>query len=305
MNAKPTLPAWDDLHVFLATARSGTITRAGHALGVDASTVHRRLAKLEATLRTRLFDRSQTGYSLTSAGEELLEHVARIEQETLAIGRRIADHDEGLHGHVRLATVGDLACTLLPKIIGRFLERNPNVTVDVAVDEAATDLGRRHADVAVRLGAKPREADFVARHICRIGLMMYASKSYLDEHPRPRRLEDLARHRIVLGDDAFDRNPMELHVRRHTAGATVAFRSNAMLARLGAVRDGLGVGMLPRFTADRERSLVRLFAVQRPDLPADMWLVRHVDVRHVARVRAFAAFVYDALRAERHAIEGM
>jgi DNA-binding transcriptional LysR family regulator len=296
-------PSWDDLHVFLAAARRGTLTAAAGDLRIDASTVHRRLARLERELGARLFDRSQAGYSLTSAGEELLRHVARIEDETLAIGRKIGGLDQGLRGTVRVSTVDDLACTLLAPIIAGFRREHPLVDVDLHVYNDHTNLARREADVAIRLGARPRDPDVVARHVCRLGLVVYGSRAYVRAHGRLRRLEDLPRHRVVLGDDTWNGNPIEEHVRRLAAGATVTFRSNSMLARLAAVRDGLGIGMLPCFSADRERSLVRLATVVRPEAPADLWLVTHVDLRRSARVRAFADFAYDALLAARKTIE--
>jgi DNA-binding transcriptional LysR family regulator len=261
------------------------------------------LAQLESELSTRLFDRSRTGYALTAAGEELLAHVARIENEVLTVGRKIGGLDQSLQGRVHVATVDDLAFTLLPPIVRSFREQHPHVAVDVTIYNDIADLARRQADVAIRLGSKPREPDVVARHVSRIGLTVYGSRSYLRKRSRPKSLADLAEHVLVAGDDLQSFGPMEHILRRYCPGATIAYRSNSMLARLAAVRDGVGLGVLPCFAADEEQALVRVLPVLS-EIAADVWTVVHMDMRGSARVRAFVDFIHERLTAVRAKIEG-
>lgn len=297
------LPDWDDLEVFLATARQGTLAGASQQLGVNASTVQRRMNKLEDELRTRLFERSQRGYALTSAGEELYEHVLNMEREVLAVGRKIGGRDEALRGTVRVSTVDDLAVTVLPPLLRRFRARHPGVCLEMTVASEFLDLARRQADVAIRLGRKPTGPDIVAKHVARVGVGIYGSKAYFRKHPPPRKLPELARHELVMGTEAMGRLPMERVMREHGSPERVAYRSNSLLARLHAIRAGIGIGFVADFAAGADRSLTRL-PFDLPETSGDMWMAIHVDLRRNARVRAFVDFVYEGLTSLRARFEG-
>lgn len=294
VDARPA--SWQDLQFFLATARGGTLSAAAQLLGVNASTVQRRLCALEATLHARLFEKSPRGYALTEAGSELLEHAVAIEAEIQEAERRIAGRDQSLGGIVRVTTADDLAILVLGPILRDFRVRHSRVCIDLAVDSDAADLARREADVAIRPGYEPRVDDVIARRVCRIGVALYASRHYIARHGRPEPLERLAEHSLVRSDAGRSHLPMERFLDRYAKPAAAAFRSNSMLARLAAVRDGLGAGMLPCFIGDPETSLVRIGPI-RPEVSATLWILIHADLRRNARVRAFAEFAHESLLA--------
>jgi DNA-binding transcriptional LysR family regulator len=295
-------PSWSDLQVFLAIARGGTLAAAAGSLGVNASTAQRRIGKLESELATRLFDRTQRGYSLTAAGEELLGHVLTIEQEILAIERRIGGRDQSIEGTVRVATVDDLATRVLPAILAEFRRTHPRVTIDVEISSGFTDLVRRRADVALRLGRKPTLADLVVKHVSRVDVALYGSRAYLRARGRLECLEDLRHHAVVRGADQMHGLAMERIVDRHADPARIAYRSDSMLARASAIRDGLGVGFLGCFVGEKERTMRRV-ALAFPEASSNLWMVVHADLRRNARVRAFVDFVYEKLTALRPLFE--
>jgi DNA-binding transcriptional LysR family regulator len=299
MNARPS---WNDLQVFLAAAREGTLAAAAEALGVNASTVQRRIGKLEAQLATRLFDRKQRGYSLTAAGEELFVRVLTIEQEVLAVDRHIGGRDQSLQGTIRVATVDDLATGVLPPILRDFRRKHSRVTLEVGIGSDFVDLARRQADVAIRFGRKPALGDLVVKHISRVDVALYGSRDYFRAHGRPERLEDLRHHCIVRGDAQMGDLPMERIMDRHGDPIRIAYRSNSMLARACAIRDGLGIGLLGCFAGENDRTLERI-DLAFPEAASDLWMVVHVDLRRNARVRAFVAFVHEALLALRPMFE--
>lgn len=134
----------------------------------------------------------------------------------------------------------------------------------------------------------------LARRVCDVGIALYASRSYLHQHGPLASLESLAGQRIVRADEARARLPMEKLLDRYMAGASTVLRSNSMLARVAAVRDGVGVGLLPCFIADAERGLVRIGDVI-PEASAALWILIHPDLRRNARVRAFVDYAYDEL----------
>lgn len=293
---------WSDLEIFLSLARDGTLAAAAITLRVDASTVQRRIGKLEHGLKTRLFDRSQRGYSLTTAGEELLSHVLEMERHAVAAQRKVVAHDESLTGVVRVTTVDDLAVMTLPAIVQQFREQHPKLTVQVDVRTSLADLGKQQAHVAIRFGERPSEGDVVAKQLARVDVALYASAAYLKRHGRLARLEDLRRHAIVRGDEQVRGLPTERLIDRYCEPAQTAFRSNSFFARLGAVRDGVGVGFLSYFMAERQKGLTRLPFVF-PDAASHLWLLVHVDIRRNARVRAFVEHAQAALVALRPQFE--
>lgn len=293
-----SLANWSDLEMFLAAARHGTLAGAAEALKINASTVQRRIGKLETELETKLFDRSPRGYALTPAGEELFTHVLQMELQAIAIARRVAGRDQSLEGPIRIATVDDLAIGILSPLLRTFGQRNPRVTITVDLGSHFADLARRQADVALRFGEKPSTGDVIARHLIRADVAVYGSRGYFRTHGRPKGPEELHRHAIVCGDESMSRLPMERHIRAHTEPENIAYCSNSMLARLVAVRDGIGVGYLPCFMAHRERSLERL-DLGLPPVGADIWMLVHADLRRNARVRALVDFLsteFDKLR---------
>lgn len=301
MNAQQI--SWDNLEFFLMTAREQTLVAAAKKLGVNHSTVHRRISALEDQLGTLLFDRSPQGYALNPAGEELLEHVVSIEREVMAIDRKMMGRDQRLVGIVHVATVDDLAVSLLPEILSEFRALHPSVTIVLEVETDFADLARRQADIAIRFGELPDAADVVGRRIATARTAAYASVEYLETHGSPDELEQLAEHEIVRGTEHFARLPTEQLLDRYGSKAHIVMRSNSMLARLAAVRGGVGIGFLPCFMADPEPSVERL------ELPTGrtggpIWMLLHSDVRTNARVRAFSDFAYERLVEQRGLFSG-
>ncbi len=294
--------SWGDLELFLSIARGGSLAAAASTLGVDPSTVHRRVGSLEQSARTRLFSRSPRGYALTNAGQELLPHATAMEAEMAEARRKLAARDEALVGVVRVAAIDDIASVLSP-IVASFRLKHPRVTVAVEMRSGFADLARQQADVAIRMSTRPLGGDLIAKHIAKLAVAFYGSRAYFAEHGRPARVEQLREHAIVRGDANGPVMPGERTLDSHSSADRVAFRSESMIARLAAVRDGVGIGVLPCLMADPERTLVRLpFAVSDPDV--NVWLLIHVDLRQNARVRIFTEHAHAALLARRDLFEG-
>jgi len=253
-------------------------------------------------MRSRLFERSQRGYSLTSAGEDLLGHTVAMEDQVLAARRKVVARDDSLAGTVRVATVDDLAISVLSPIISAFRVQHPSVTVAVDVSSGFANLARQQADVAIRLGGSPPEGDVIARQVLKAHVGLYGSRSYLSKHAPLRRLEDLGEHAIVRGDETAASMPMERTMDRYADPGKTAFRSASFFARLAAIRDGMGVGFLGCFMGDREKTMRRL-PFSFPELTAKVWMLVHVDMRRNARVRAFVAHAQAALVAQRALFE--
>lgn len=292
---------WDDFRVVLALARSGTLSAAALQLHVDQSTMSRRLAALEAASGARLFERTPTGYTLTSAAEAVREHAEEIESRAIAIERQLAGRDARPEGVVRLAASDSFATWFLlprwPELCAAF----PGVTVNLVTGNRAVSLSRREADVSLRL-SKPDEPSLVARRLGRAAWALYASPAYLARHGKPSLRTGLAGQHVV-GFDAELRGTLGARwLAQHATRAKVALSTSSLVTQAAAVVAGLGVSPLPCVFGDREPGVVRA-------LPAtlghhDIWLVVHPDVRGSARVRAVMDFCAALIEREAALLSG-
>jgi DNA-binding transcriptional LysR family regulator len=293
------LEDWDDLRFFLAVAREGGLSPASRELGVNQSTVSRRITQMEESLAARLFDRQARGYALTAVGEEMLALASVIEDDVLVLSRAVAGADRELRGTVRVTTVDELFECIAPHL-KIFRERYPGIDLEVNSEPRMYSLSRREADVAIRPGGKPTEDDIVGRRLVQLPMAAYASSGYLTGCKRPRRAADLAKHPLI----GFSGGRLGASdIREFVDGGRVAIRTNSMSGQAIAAKAGLGVALLPRFIGDPEPRLVRLFKLPS-DGAAYLWLLIHSDLRQTARVRAFVDFMTEAIVTDRKLYEG-
>jgi DNA-binding transcriptional LysR family regulator len=293
---------WGDLRLVLAVLRAGTLTAAAQALGVNQSTVTRRLLALHQALGARVLERRGAAYVLTPLGERLRPMLAEMEERALALERAAHGLDARPAGVVRITTVDALAVRLLAPCLARFRARLPEVTLEIDSSSRTLDLARREADLALRLG-RPRPETLVARKVGRMGFTLYASRGYLKTHRVPPMGESLEGHALIDDDADQAWAPEVKWSRSLLAGARVAARAQTWQGRLAAVESGAGIAVLPCFLADEGKSLRRLY----PDtlMHDDLWLLVHPELRHVARIRVVYDFVV-ALVAENAArLEGV
>jgi DNA-binding transcriptional LysR family regulator len=292
-----TVIDWNDLRYVLAIQRAGTLARAAAELGINATTVGRRLTSLEEQVAARLFDRTKDGYVLTHAGRDLLAHAERMEREVLAVEREVSGADRRAAGLVRLSTTEMLVTRFLGPYLPRFHARHPEVTLDVACTLRSVSLGRRDADVVLRL-SRPREDDVVARRLATVPLSLYAAPAYVAEHGRPKRPDrSLRGHRVLMfaAVRAFAVENTWLEARLD--GAQVVLRSDSVSSVYAAAVAGAGIALLPRRVADAEAGLVALETRSAPE-PREIWQAVHRDLLRSARVKAVLDFLAEVVAAE-------
>jgi DNA-binding transcriptional LysR family regulator len=292
-NMQPML--WDDLRVFLAVHRLGSHKRAGRLLGVDATTIGRRIATLEGALGVRLLLRTPERVQATAAGLRLVPHAERMETEALDAERKLLAADSRLEGSLRV-TAGDglVQYVLLPALV-EFRREHPLLTLDLRADTRLLDLSRREADVAVRL-LRPREPALIARRLGEMRLSLFASQDYLDRRGAPRSLAALSTHDFIGFDAALDDLPQVKWLRRALPEPRYVVRANTTVAQVLACAEGHGIALLPLFVAPREPRLKRL--MPRLVGPSrDMWAVTHADLRANPRTEAFLAWLTQTVAA--------
>lgn len=293
---------WTDLQYFAAVSRTGGLARAARELGVNHSTVFRRINALESDLGVRLFERTAGGYTLTAAGEEMMAAAARVEEEITALDRRISGRDYRLSGTIRVTTTDTVGLWFVQPYLFQFHQHYPGIQVELIISGEFFSLSKREADVAIRPTQNPPE-ELVGRRVSNIAWAVYGSRDYLKDRARLRKPLDLARHTIVCGDDSLAHLPATRWVRAHARETAVVYRSNSMMTQLSAVKAGFGLAVLPCFLADPEPTLLRALP---PDasLTSGLWLLTHRDLRDTARIRAFMDFIAQSIRSQQPLLEG-
>ena len=281
---------WDDLELILALARRGTTAEAGVALGVNQSTISRRLGALNASVGVALFHRDGRRLVPTAAGREAVATAERMEAEALRLQRRLSRENVRLEGSLRLSATETALVHLLPDAIASFARRYPKI--ELRIDSTATlaDLERRQADVVVRITDSPKPS-LVGRRFGRFAYALYARHDVGESataigYPPPR--GDLATR-------AWFQERFPDHV------VTCRVASDALQYHL--VRAGLGVAQLPCFIGDVDPTLVRV-----PNTPleygSELWVLTHQDLRRTARVSVLREHLHEALGRRRDLIEG-
>jgi DNA-binding transcriptional LysR family regulator len=293
--------AWDDFRLVKAIADARGLAGAAERLGVNHSTMFRRLGQVEDALGFALFERHRTGYALTTAGEEMVALAERMDEDITVFTRKLAGRELSPAGELRVATSDTLLVHLLTPLFARFRGRCPDVRLDIVLGNQALNLSKRDADVAIRVSDSPPET-LVGRRAARIAWALYGRAA---DFPQAGAV-DLGsldqRLWVSLGDDLATLKVVRF-VREHVASERIVYKVNTVLGLAEAVEAGVGVGHLPCFIADVRPSLVRL---SPPELrfAADLWLLTHPDLRHSARVRVFLDFLAAEIAERRKLIEG-
>lgn len=290
---------WSDFQAFLAIARAGQLARAAHVLGVDATTMGRRLRRLEARLGASLFEQTREGQILTEAGEALLAHVEGMAQAAGAIAEGGAGHGE-LAGSLRISVPEGFGSWFLPRHVASFAEAHPRLTLDLVANSGLLSLSKREADIAVTL-SRPRAGPVIARKLSDYALRLYASPAYLEAAGHPRRPVDLTQgHRLAgyIPDLLYD--PSLNYLDEIHPGLEVRLRSSSINAQHRLLAAGAGIGVLPCFMGDADGALVPVLPERR--IRRTFWLVTHKDTHNLARVRAGKDWLLHAVQAQREVL---
>jgi DNA-binding transcriptional LysR family regulator len=290
---------WNDLRFVLAVVEEGSLARAARALGVNHTTVLRRIGVFEHQLGVRLFDRLPSGYAVTSAGEQLAEVARGMRDRVQDVERRLAGQDLRLTGSVRVTTTDTLAHAVIPPMLAQLAARHPGVELELTTTTAMVSLTKRDADIAVRPTARP-PPNLVGRRVAPIAFALYASPAYLERAPAKR---ELARHTWIGPDDSLATTTIARWMARTVPDARIALRADTLTTLAHAAAAGVGVVALPCYLGDRSPGLRRVRAVIA-EMSTELWVLTHEDLRATARVRAVADALVAALVEQRALFTG-
>lgn len=288
---------WDDLRYLLAVDRQGTLSAAAKSLGVNHTTVSRRLSALEDEVGVRLFDRKPDGYVATQAGADIVGVAQEVEEQIQTLDRKVLGQDARLSGSLRVTTVDIVALLHTEALIG-FSRRYPNIALEISADNRPLSLTKREADVALRFTNKPPE-NLVGRRVLRAEFALYAHKNLVDELGADPPLET---YPWLAWDERVGARITDQWMRHNVPNARISCRLDSTAVFVGSLAAGMGIGFMTCFVGDENPDLVRLRPPEE-GFGMDLWLLTHEDLRNTARVRAFMEHMDAALRplADRYA----
>ena len=291
-------PNWDDLRVFLALARGGTLTKAAKALDVSHPTVARRVHALEQQIGARLFDRLPDRFVPTSVGEELLADTEAMEKAAHSIHRRSAGLSDTVSGTVRLSAE-EATAALIARFSADLRAALPQIEFEVATSHTPANLSKREADLLIREQV-PELGGIVARKLGRAAYAIYAARDFQLKRATQAALAVLP---WVGFDDDHLRMPGQRWMQDYRGGRRPEIRGNNWLVLHEATRSGGGLAVLPCHLGDPDPALKRVGGII-PEVFADQWLLVHRDLRALPRVRAVMDAVVELFQRERPLLEG-
>ncbi|MGN6819280.1 MAG: LysR family transcriptional regulator [Sphingomonas sp.] len=287
---------WNDIQDFLTIARAGRLARAGTLAGVDATTIARRLRRLERRLGQTLFEQTRDGLVLTAAGEKL-----QIQAEAMQIAAdRIADTpDDGraLTGLLRVSASEGFGTWYIAHRLRDFAASYPRLVIDLVASSGFLNPSKRETDIAIML-SRPTSGPLVGSKLTDYDLGIYAARSYLEHHEAPRTREDLARHdRLVGYVPELLYAPQLNYIDELNPTLEATIRSTSINGQYRLIASGCGIGALPHFIARTDDTLVRLM----PEIMIrrSFWMVAHRDTRELRRVREFQAWLTAGVKRDR------
>jgi DNA-binding transcriptional LysR family regulator len=286
------------LSIVLAICRAGTLAGAARSLGLNHSTVFRRLNSIEDKMGVRFFERLPHGYVMTESGEAAMRAAERVDNEILGLSRVLLGRDLRLQGTIRVTAPEGVSLHLLSPCLNEFCKLHPDIHIDLVVTSSNLQLSRREADLAIRVTSTPPDTS-LGRRLCRFRISMYATKNYQKKNPHGK-LED---YEWLLPDDGVDWLPRVVVKKELRAQVRKVMTCNSTQVLIEAAKNDIGAIPLPCFWGDGEKKLVRLIDPPE-DMTMDLWLLTHPDLRYTARVRALMTFLHQALQSKIDLIEG-
>jgi len=293
---------WNDVVHFLALARQRNLASAGKRLNVDDTTVGRRVRELEASLKTKLFARTKSGFTLTDAGRRLLVHAEAMETYAREISADFSSSGNELSGTVRVGTMEAFGSLYLAGHLSKLYQIQPDITVELVTASNWINLTKREADLLISF-PRPNGHRLICKRIGEFQLRFYATPGYIDTFGEPKSFPQLEKHRFV----DYIPDLVQIQAVRWLSDIlrepNVVFRSSSLVAQYHAVLAGQGIGMLPSFIAARDHRLKPILG-RTVSAKRDFWLSLHEELAHVGRVLEVERFLTNLIQNDQPFLTG-
>ena len=285
---------WDDLRIFLSVARHKSFQGAADQLGLDPTTIGRRMARLEQALNCTLVARGRSPGFLTTNGKRLFEAASRVEMATEDVRTAIGETSAGV---VRISTSEGFGATIIAPAVAQRGPRRPKLQIEIVAMPGFVSPAMREVDITITL-TRPQDRRLSIEKLTDYMLGLYAAPDYLARRGVPEDPAALRGH-VLVGyiDDLLYANELR-YLDEVLPGLKPTVSSSSIRAQMEAMIRGAGLGVLPSFMAEREPGLVRIL----PDpvaITRTFWLAARRDVLETARVRQVTNWIHDTVAAAR------
>ena len=270
---------WDNLRYVLAVASKGSISAAARDMGVNRSTVLRRIERFQQDLNSRIFNRSPEGYPLTPEAEKMIAAAREVESTIFDMQRQVAGHELRLEGEIRVTTTDTFMLSLLAEPLASFRRHHAHIVVELFITNQVLNLSRRDADIAIRPTKTPDEG-FIARKLRDIHFAIYRPVKMIESVAGDGKPSWIgvsgSLYQTAIGK-WFDKN---------IASTRTTIRCDSFVAVRACAETGMGLALLPTVLGDESPGLRR---VDEPtnELTTGLWLLIHPDLARSARINAF------------------
>lgn len=284
---------WNDVRVFLTVAEEGSTLAAASVIGINQTTVARRIDALEHALKLELFDRSNRGYKLTAQGLVLLEVAKEMRGSAVSVltaAEHLTRDDQGV---IRFAGNAEAMQRFGVELVSSFRMTNPDISfellIDVAWEKDQPPLETGKADLALRPLDEIAGDTLISKKLARFPLGVYCSKSYHRKFGAPRTIEEARSHKFLVFSDDVARVMRAVDwLNQQLDPQNILYQVNAVASMVAALQSGAGLGLLPCVTGDATMDLVPCF--RHEELYHTLWLVASRESYRRPAVRKFIAF---------------
>jgi len=271
---------WQHLRYLLAVSNEGSVAAAARLLNVNRSTVLRRINQFQDELKCQLFERSDSGYSLTPEAEQMIEVAQDVEEKILSVQRKIEGKKLKIAGDLHITTTDSIMDSLLVPNLKSFVTQHPDIVLHMHVTSQLLHLGRRDADIAIRPTISPPE-HLVGKKLTDLKIHVFASKQYLLELKQNKKdIKWIGFNQNLLNDST------KLWLEKHVEKNQFIMYCDSFVAIKKSIENHLGFGLLPDYLAKGSIGLER---VETPDIndKVGLWILTHPDLIRSAKVHAF------------------
>ncbi|MBV1877271.1 MAG: LysR family transcriptional regulator [Pseudomonadales bacterium] len=280
---------WDDLRIFLTVARQTNLDAAAAILHLDATTLGRRIRRLETTIGATLFNRSSKGHLLSKPGEWMLAQVEQMEAIVTDINESLTGEINRIAGTVRLSVTEAFGNVVIAPALMGLIKAHPMLNIELVATSGFLSVSKREADMAVLL-ARPTRGRLKVSKLTNYDLKLYASKEYLENHPPIKAIDQLYAHRLIGYVDDLIYSPSLRYYDEIAPGLKPALTSSSLLAQKQLACSGCGIAMLPNFVGQPSKELKLVLAAD-VTINRSFWLAIHEDIFDHARVQAVMHFL--------------
>lgn len=284
---------WNNLRAFILTARHGSTLKAARALGVNQTTVMRRIGDLEGELGLKLFHRHQQGYRLSADGEALLPEAEAMERQAYALLGKVEEHRRQLSGTVRITATELAVARLVAPAVAALRDRHPHIRIEIVATDARLDLAAGEADLAIRAGGADERDGVIRRRIMDSVWGIYAGRSLIERQGEPRSEADVGTFPIIAGDGTMAATAPNVWLLSQAGNGKVSYRSNSVSGLTAATKAGMGLSALPALAASPDPDLVLCRAL--PSFASPVWLCYHESRKDDPLLRIVASFLGDRI----------